>query len=70
MLGFKCSVCGGEVKNELSVGANFVSLDFECGLCGRFADVDITPEAVEAKEAAMDYFNECADRLKREMGEI
>lgn len=38
-----------------------MSLDFVCGLCGRFADVDITPEAVKAKEDAMDYFNERAE---------
>ena len=61
MLDFTCPVCGGEVRPELSIGANFVSLDFECTLCGRFADVDITPEAVKAKEEAMDYFNECAE---------
>ena len=61
MLDFKCPVCGGEVRPELSIGANFVSLDFVCDLCGRFADVDITPEAVKAKEEAMDYFNECAE---------
>ena len=61
MLDFTCPVCGGEVKTELSIGANFVSLDFECCLCGRFADVDITPEAVKAKEEAMRYFDECAE---------
>ena len=33
-------------------------LDFRCG---RFADVDITPEAVKAKEEAMRYFDECAE---------
>jgi len=61
MLDFKCPVCGETVKAELSIGANFASLDFKCGLCGRFADVDITPEAVSAKEEAMRYFDECAE---------
>lgn len=68
MLDFKCPVCGGEVKTELSIGANFVSLDFTCGLCGRFADVDIKPEAVEAKEEAMRYFSECAEEIEANDG--
>lgn len=68
MLDFKCPVCGGEVKAELSIGANFVSLDFTCGLCGRFADVDITPEAVATKEEAMRYFNECAKEIEENDG--
>lgn len=38
-----------------------MSLDFECGLCGRFADADITHEAVKAKEEAMRYFDKCSE---------
>lgn len=64
MLDFTCPVCGGEVKTELSVGANFVSLDFTCDLCRRFADVDITPEAFAAKDEAMRYFDECAKEIE------
>lgn len=63
MLDFKCPVCGETVRAKMFVGADYVSLDFECNLCGRFADVDITHEAVKAKEEAMRYFSERARAL-------
>ena len=61
MLDFKCPVCGGEVRAEMFSGADFMTIDFTCRQCGRFASADITPEAIEAREDAMDYFNECAE---------
>lgn len=61
MLDFTCPVCGGEVRAEMSSGADFVTIDFMCRQCCQFASADITSEAIEAREDAMDYFNECAE---------
>ena len=64
MLDFTCPVCGGEVRAEMSSGADFVTLDFTCRQCGRFASADITPEAIEARKDVMDYFNELVERIE------
>ena len=69
MLDFKCPVCGGEVRAEMSSVADFVTIDFTCRQCGRFASADITPEAIEAMEDAMDYFSELVERIEGNDGD-
>ena len=69
MLDFKCPVCGGEIRAEMSSGADFVMLGFTCRQCGRFASADITPDAIEAREDAMDYFNELVERIEGHDGD-
>ena len=64
LLDFKCPICGGTVTCELSHGRGWASLDFRCRKCGEFCDVLITPEAEEAKESAMDYFNSRVRRIE------
>lgn len=63
LLDFECPKCGGTVTCELGVGELFVTLDYKCERCGDWCDVDIKPEAEQAKREAMEYFAERASEL-------
>lgn len=64
LLDFKCPICGGSVTCELDYGKRFASLDFRCRKCGWWVDVDMTPEAEELRELALESFNEEVERIE------
>ena len=64
LLDFKCPICGGDVTCELDYGKRFASLDFRCHRCDWFVDVDMTPEAEELRELALESFREQVLRIE------
>ena len=66
LLDFKCPICGGTVKCDLSYGSGFASMDFRCNKCGEWIDVDITDAAGEALEEAWDYFEGRVEEIEGE----
>ena len=64
ILDFKCPICGGDVTCWLDYGKRFASLDFRCCKCGWWVDVDMTPEAKELRELALESFREQVLRIE------